>query len=195
MMTNRIPTKHIFALATMLMFMICVGMFASTRMSRANDILDDQDPGQPRGLVIMNRIYADVSDIRRCELWHIIAKSKEEMNRYDNQMRLLFHRIDDNITEYESLAPTDKEMMILTEFKRNWRLFIAEHNKIMDLSWQLRKEDALGLASGEANKYFEMASQAIVDLHAINGRLFPGAEPSIRETAWGPWLMGILAGI
>jgi len=189
MIRDRITTKLLCSLATLFVFVILAGMMAGARMSRANDIPDNRDAGHPGGLLMMHRIYTDVSDIRRCQLWHIIAKSKEEMNRYDDQIRLLFQRIYDNIARYESLASSKEETMLLGEFKRNWQWFIAEHNTIVELSWQLRKEDALALASGDANRFIDDASRAIVELHAFIGRLFSGARSNAGNRALDSWYM------
>lgn len=113
-----------------------------------------------------------VSDYRIKELEHVIASSKEEMDKYESEANALKTQIDDLITSYEKYADSDKEKAKLDEIRSHWQEYVTIHNTVIQYSRNMDTQNAMKLLNGEANTAKEVMQSSAIELAQLS---FEGA--------------------
>ncbi|HLL00157.1 MAG TPA: methyl-accepting chemotaxis protein [Myxococcaceae bacterium] len=144
---------------------------------------------------VLGQAEGDVADLRAAELAHVLATSRERMDQYEQIANKELASIDGYVNGYERLVSSEDERRIIGEFDRMLEGYLAEHRKVMDLSRQGRKEEALAALLGPMEQQFDTVSSKLEEIVDNNKRGAKAAEVhagNIFDTA-RVWVLSLLA--
>lgn len=104
------------------------------------------------------------SDFRLKEYRHIIAADNLEMDQVEQEMESLNIEIGKKMAEYEETIADDVDRELFNIVKTEWDTYLQINKQVIDLSRQMKTEEAMKLIRGGSKEAFDNASNALIKL-------------------------------
>lgn len=171
---------------------VFLGLFALGQLEKVNhtsvELLEHWMPGTQ----VLLEMKAGLIQLRAEELEHILATDEVKMRTHEKRMGELLDRLAAGRQEYERLPVLPEEKVIYAEFAKLWDEYKAEHDNVVLLSYENKKDEAvifnrgpLSRVYGELREQLEQLEQLVkvnIDGSAIASRA--GVEVYRDSRVW-----------
>lgn len=164
----KIGTKLGLGFAIVLLLMGIMGLSALMQMSKVNDQSTEITTNWLPATRFIMDLNTNTSDFRIAELAHIIATNEAEMQKLEAILQKLSGTIDANKKAYQALIASPEELALFDQFIKQYESYLQIHDKVLQLSRQLKTEEAMALINGESQKLFDASSATAVQLVELN---------------------------
>ncbi len=163
-----IKNKLITLFTFLLIVILGIGLYSVKSLNNVNNISTEIATQAIPGIRQSGNMNTMTSDYRILEFEHILSTSNEKMSELEKLMDQKNAEITKALDSYEKTitANTDKE--IFTTAKNEWSKYLEVHKKVIELSRQLKTEEAQTLINGDSKKAFDTASDSLVKLADFN---------------------------
>ena len=152
-----IKNKLVTAFSIILILLTGLGIISINFLSRVNEtstIIADQV--MPR-INCVNQINYEVARFRSFEFEHITLSAKEDMDALEKKMEENKANINKNIGLYQGYDNAEHIHMV----KAEWDKYLAEHDKLIQISRQLDINKSTEIINGESKNAFYNLSDAL----------------------------------
>jgi methyl-accepting chemotaxis protein len=108
------------------------------------------------------------SDFRSLEYSHIIAATPQEMERLEKEITVKSEAINKEFSKYEALISNDIDRNLYNKIKAEWVKYIEVNKKLLQISSELKTDEAVALMNGESQKLFDEVSNDLLELVKFN---------------------------
>jgi methyl-accepting chemotaxis protein len=180
----RISGKIIAVVSVVLILSMVQGIISLGQLSRVNDSTVEIAGKRLPSVRLIGRIQSLVGDFRRAEFQHLLSEKKEDMDKYEKRMLSELVELKTLTTEQEKRMTLAEEKTLYAEFSSNLTSFLAQHEKLLELSRKDKKK-ALDALRGDSYKFFLAASAALEKQVALNDKLAADSYKSSAATFAG----------
>jgi hypothetical protein len=156
---------------TVTLLLVCalmagLGVFMLAQMSRVGATTRDLEAAIP-GVIALGEINSSRSDLRAAELQHILARTSEEQDKWEELMATHMERIEKSQAIYEPLIRSAEERSTYDTFMALWADYIVDRMETLALS---RAHDSAGAAKRLeiSTQKFQQATAALTHLAELN---------------------------
>ncbi|MBJ6750603.1 methyl-accepting chemotaxis protein [Geomonas anaerohicana] len=174
----KIGGKILAVVASVLLLATALGLFSIWQLARLNHDTTEVTTQWLPGVNALDDMRIGMGDVRNAEFQHVLATSPEEMKKFEKTLEEEITGIKKVTAQYEKLADTAEEKKSLQEFTAEWGQYLADHQKVIELSRQNKKQQALALLQGDGAKSFTEAVASIEKGVAMNDK---GAEEAAHR--------------
>jgi methyl-accepting chemotaxis protein len=144
----KIATKLIVAFGVVQLLSLFLGINAITAMGNINQASDDLTRNWMPSVQAVMTMRIEIGDFRRWELAHILTGDDKNHATYEKHMDDTLAALKAANERYQKLISSPEERALYDGYTRLWQDFLAEHNKLVELSRKGQKEDARAVALG-----------------------------------------------
>ncbi|QRK10183.1 MCP four helix bundle domain-containing protein [Archangium violaceum] len=188
--------KLLFAFLVLLGFSTFQGLFAIARMDAMRGASDEVSLDRLPSIIHLADASDRMSSFRRAELLHSLARDEALQNDYERRMRDDREKLEQSLARFESLSSSEEERRALEEFRRLWKRYEADHDKIIEFSKAKQITEALELITNHSHHSFTSANtqlQALRDINYKASQTAVGNSNATHEDARG-WIQWVLGG-
>ncbi|MDC8758860.1 methyl-accepting chemotaxis protein [Janthinobacterium fluminis] len=197
----KIATKLICSFSAVLVLTVILGVSGIFSMSRINAASTELSEDWMPSVQAVMTIRTDLGDLRRWELSHILYPDEAGMALPEKKMTEILAQLKTDADRYVKLINSPEERTLFDEFVRVNDAYLPEHNKMIELSRQMKKDEARALLSGPTSKMQAQMTEVIGKLVALNidggaaaSKAADQAYASARMTGIGLLLGSVLIG-
>ncbi|MDO9371033.1 MAG: methyl-accepting chemotaxis protein, partial [Gammaproteobacteria bacterium] len=147
---------------------IGMGIYSVGALGKVNGIATEMEANWLPSTRLTSDMNTNTSDYRIAELQHILSLTPEEMAGWEKAMTATLAGLNKNQGVYEPLISSTEERALYEGFRQAWAAYMAEHEKIAQLSRENKNEEAKALIRGESQKRFDEASNRLIELANLN---------------------------
>jgi len=190
----RIATKLLISFLLIILVMTFVGLFAVNQMARVNaatmEIARKWLPAVRISLT-QERVLARV---RSTEFQHILA-NPETMAGLESSLRERYAEFAQLQDEYQRLPLSAAEQAGYEEIKKTLAAYLVEHKKIIALSRENRKDEAMALTKGDSLKAYRAIDRQFSELRKLSTSGSAEADQRANDiySTSQRWIMILLA--
>jgi methyl-accepting chemotaxis protein len=195
----KISAKLALAFGAMLTLTVVLGVFALYQISQLTRNTEDIAGNWLPSVQAAGELNAQLALIRRQELQHVMAVDPAELDDFEKRMDKTLTQSRATIERYEKHISSPEERKLYDQFSEQWRVYLAEHDKLIPLSRSgvEHKEAARALMNATSRKALRAAEAKLQDLVALNAK---GADVATVDARAGAeaarlWVVGLLIGI
>ena len=164
----KIATKLIWSFGAVLVLTTVLGVTGIFSMGRINaastELSEDWMPSVQAAMTLK----ADLGDLRRWELSHLLYPDEAGMALPEKRMIEILALLKTDSERYAKLISNPEEKTLYDELMKLNDSYLPEHNKMIELSRQLKKDEARALLAGPTSKMLGEMTERINKLVAIN---------------------------
>lgn len=169
MMTKfTIKTRLIISFALLVFMLGGLGIYSISAVRAVNaqstTINEDWLPGMDTAH-IMNTI---ISDYRILEMEHITADEMAGMQETERMMQEAKAGFEKQLSKYETAVSEGQEKELLSNVKEQWKQYIDTSSKMIEMSRQLKRAEALDFMQGESRQVFDQFTDNLLELVTYN---------------------------
>jgi methyl-accepting chemotaxis protein len=165
-----IKNKLILILAFLLIVLVGIGVYSEKILKAVNErstiIVAESIPGIQKS----SNANTMTSDYRILEFEHIIAVSNEDMNKIEKSMEKTNNEINKELGDYEKTITTDDDRAMYNTVKSEWAKYLEVHKMVIELSKQLKTQEAIKIMNNEGKQSFDAAANALLKLVEYNNK-------------------------
>ncbi len=154
---------------------ICLGLYFVVSLGNMRKQADEMGVEALPGIDYAHSIKTNVTGFRLAQLQHILSTSKTEMGEYENNMNEIVNSISTTINNYYDIVKNDSDRELLQAISSQWEEYLLLNATFIDLSAQLKSNEARSFLNGVAQKVYDEMSQ--------NCLLLVGLEQNQSEAA------------
>jgi len=127
---NNIDKKLIIAILCFFLLIVIVGLFTATHAGMVSQ-------GNSERLAdskILSEIYKNTLEYRLAEMEHVLSLKEEEMNEYENRMKLVLQRVKRNQEKYRNMLSSQEKREMYEKFISDWQAYLENSRKSIALS-------------------------------------------------------------
>jgi len=83
---------------------------------------------------ILSEIYKNTLEYRLAEMEHVLSLKEEEMNEYENRMKLVLQRVKRNQEKYRNMLSSQEKREMYEKFISDWQAYLENSRKSIALS-------------------------------------------------------------
>nr|WP_315399427.1 methyl-accepting chemotaxis protein [uncultured Duganella sp.] len=164
----KIATKLIASFGLVLLLTLVLGLASMWSTSRVNQASSDMAENWMPSVRMAMELRADVGEFRRWELAHMLNTETARYATYDKRFDETLALIKTHRAAYEKLINSPEEGAIVADFDKAWTSFLEDHAKMIKLSADGRKEEALDLSRGASATKLAAVTDATGKLVKLN---------------------------
>jgi methyl-accepting chemotaxis protein len=196
-MNRKIATKLLLSFVTVLGLMSALGLFAVYQMDKVNDAATEIAHKWEPGIRISLMLERTLVRVRSTEFQHILG-NEQTMATLEKALTERYAEFATLETQYRQLGLTAEEASAFDQLSKTLAAYLVEHKKIIALSRDNHKEDALALTKGDSLKAYRAIEKQFATLRQAN--IDHKEEANTRaDQVFGSsqrWIIGLLvAGI
>ena len=196
-MNRKIATKLLLSFVTVLGLMSALGLFAVYQMNKVNDAATEIAHKWEPGIRISLMLERTLVRVRSTEFQHILG-NEQTMATLEKALTERYAEFATLETQYRQLGLTAEEASAFDQLSKTLAAYLVEHKKIIALSRDNHKEDALALTKGDSLKAYRAIEKQFATLRQAN--IDHKEEANTRaDQVFGSsqrWIIGLLvAGI
>lgn len=177
-MLRTIKGKLISIFSFLVIVMVFLGVYSVNNLRSVNDIStvisDDIIPG----IRYSKDFDSMTSDYRILEYEHIISEDKESMDSKEKAMKDKENEIANVMSEYKKYITSSEDQALFKLAEDSWNQYLTLHKNIIELSKELKTNEAMKIMNGEGKKLFDDVSSNLVKLSDLNEKY--AAEESAK---------------
>jgi len=166
-----IKLKLIFTFLIIIISVSVMSIYAVTTLDKINDQSTVIEQVWLPSVDYSNSINAMAANFRIKELQHVIATDEETMTKYEEEADAIQKELDDKIASYEQIVASEEDKATLGLIKEYWNSYREIHPQIIELSRQLKTQEAMSLLNGDSKKARDLLQEQIKLMveHSKNG--------------------------
>ncbi|MEC5159783.1 MULTISPECIES: methyl-accepting chemotaxis protein [unclassified Janthinobacterium] len=164
----KIATKLVWSFGAVLLLTVALGVSGIVSMARINAASAElSDKWMPSVQAVLT-VKSGLGELRRWELSHLLYPDAAGMALPEKRMAEILAQLKLDGDKYAKLISSQQERALYGEFVKLSDSYLPEHNKMIDLSRQLKKDEARALLSGPTSTMLAQMSTLINQLVALN---------------------------
>lgn len=171
----KIARKLLLSFSIAILLSISIGAFSIVQLSKVNAAAAEVATNWLPSIQVLGKIKMALARIRSFQQQHLLATTPDDMQTASNNATKHIEDLRVLWKKYESLVTEPEEKKIYAEVEKEITIYLGEHQKIMELSSSLKKDEALALMRGESTKIYRAMIPALDKLADVNDA---GAEAS-----------------
>ncbi|TAK97942.1 MAG: HAMP domain-containing protein [Aquabacterium sp.] len=190
----RLRTKLLSSFAVVATLTALLGLFSVTRLSTVNDqstFMADHWMASQR---LAGAINTTTGDYRVFELLIAGAQSESQHQALLQQMALKAAEVAKLQSAYAKQVAHPEEKKLWDSFQADWRTYLEEHDKFMQMLGSGRKDEAMAYASGPIEQLYERFGETLDKLTEFNTQGGQAASDQ-GDAIYAQARWGILVGI
>ena len=157
----KLSAKIAVSMGALAALMAVLGVYLIMQMSKVNDVATELSQRQMPLVEKMGVINNAASEYRLAEVLHIYATDSAQMREYEKQQQKWAGIIDDGIQKCEAMIAIGRTREIFQTYLVARQKYRDESQKVLELSRELRTEQAITLLLGESLKQYNLMSAAL----------------------------------
>ncbi|GKG94691.1 methyl-accepting chemotaxis protein [Desulfovibrionaceae bacterium] len=157
----KLSAKIAVSMGALAALMAVLGVYLIMQMSKVNDVATELSQRQMPLVEKMGVINNAASEYRLAEVLHIYATDSAQMREYEKQQQKWAGIIDDGIQKCEAMIAIGRTREIFQTYLVAQQKYRDESKKVLELSRELRTEQAITLLLGESLKQYNLMSAAL----------------------------------
>jgi len=117
---------------------------------------------------LLGELNSATSGFYIAEQGHVLNTDKTRMAEYEKSMNALFARIESSAARFNKLIASDVERRIFEDYRKHWKSYLEEHEKILSLSRGNRNEAARDLLQHVSNALYVKTGAELNKLAELN---------------------------
>jgi len=146
-----------------------LGIFSIAQLSKVNDVTVDITTNWLPSVELLGKVSGSLNLVRRVALAHSMTKDKDVLARYEKLGEGAVESLKELLVKYEKLITSDEERRLYDGFRTSWVSYIDYHNRVMTLSRDMKKDEAMAL-NVEAKKFFDESMDLLDQDIALNSK-------------------------
>jgi methyl-accepting chemotaxis protein len=122
------------------------------------------------GLTIINEAQTAIQRAERCLLVPEFFSDKKEMDHQLKGLSAAWARVDKGWKIYEALPQTAEEAVLWNKFKPAWEIWKKDHQQVIELTKNGKRDEALVFSTGKARESFQAAEKLLEDIIEFQNR-------------------------
>ena len=167
-MLKTIKSKLIFLVSILLAAIVFMGIYSLVTLKVVNNkstvIADEMVPG----IIYSEELNTMTSDFRMIEYQHIIAQSNQVMDEKEKVMDEKNKEIQNHMDSYKKTITTTDDQELFNTVQKEWEKYLGFNKKVIELSRQLKTEEAMKIMDKESKEAFDTASTNLLKLAVLN---------------------------
>jgi len=167
-MLKTIKSKLIFLVSILLAAIVFMGIYSLVTLKVVNNkstvIADEMVPG----IIYSEELNTMTSDFRMIEYQHIIAQSNQVMDEKEKAMDEKNKEIQNYMDSYKKTITTTDDQELFNTVQKEWEKYLGFNKKVIELSRQLKTEEAMKIMDKESKEAFDTASTNLLKLAVLN---------------------------
>jgi len=190
----KIATKLSLSFLTILLVLTFVGLFALSQMARVNKATAEIALKWVPAVRISLTQERVLARVRSTEFQHILGNA-ESMASLEKSLGERYAEFSQLQSEYEQLPLTAQEKAAYNQVKQTLAAYLVEHRKIIALSRDNRKDEALALTKGDSLKAYRAIDTEFAELRKLSaaGTVAANQHADDIYAASHRWIMILLA--
>ena len=190
----KIGSKLALLVSAVLAMLALVGIFSMLQLSRVNESTVDLATNTLPSIKALGNMERDMNEFRRYEFQHVLSTEKPDMDKWEASMAEALGNLKKNSAVYEPMISYPGEKEAYAEIRKNWDAFLVEHERIMALSRQNNKTEAVAVLRGDSTRLILATLGALEKDIVINEK---GGDTSYRKAiaVYDSSRVGIVAAI
>jgi methyl-accepting chemotaxis protein len=164
----KIATKLVLSFGAVLLLTAVMGASAILSMARINAASTELSDNWMPSVQAVLTVKSGLGELRRWELSHLLYPDAAGMALPEKRMAEILAQLKVDGDKYARLVSSPEERALYGEFVKLNDGYLPEHNKMIDLSHQLKKDEARALLSGPTSVMLGQMSAVIDKLVALN---------------------------
>lgn len=164
----KIRAKLLTGFGVVLVTMLFLGVFSIEKLQLVSKYVSTMASESMPSIHYASAVESDVSALRRQEFGHVLFDRKEEMDRYESQMKDSLSKLAKDRDNLEKLIKTDREKQLFADFNSAWSSYFTLHNRLLELSRAGKKAEAALLIRTEMRGVFDKLQKAAFSLDDSN---------------------------
>lgn len=194
-----IKAKLFAAFGIIMVIMLAVGIYSITSLKAVNQKSEEIAVNWMPSAVKANELNTLTSDFRLREYAHVVSENKQRMDTMEQNMLEINAQINQKIAEYEKLLSSEEDKRLLEDVKKEWATYLQVNKKVLDMSRQMKTEEAMAFISIDGKKSFDIASASLFKLVQFNSehsiKASEEADSIYSRTSWILYLSIAIASI
>src|SRR5450830_1389680 len=190
----KIATKLLISFLLILLLMAFVGLFALSQMAKVNAVTTEIAKKWVPAVRISLTQERVLARVRSTEFQHILGNA-ESMASLEKSLSERYAEFGQLQNEYEQLPLTAQEKIAYNQVKQTLAAYLVEHRKIITLSHDNRKDEALTLTKGDSLKAYRAIDTEFSELRKLSaaGTVAANQHADDIYVASHRWIMILLA--
>ena len=164
----KISRKLVLSFSLVLALTAALGVFSIAQLGAVNESTKDVVDNWMPSAILSSAINTDTSDFRIAELQHVMSLEDQEMAVIDKKISALGAQIEAKRLAYVKLISSPEEQKAFDAFGVSWNAYLGESKKLLALSRKNQNTEAIALMKGASQKEFDIASDDLTKLVALN---------------------------
>ncbi|QWV95677.1 MCP four helix bundle domain-containing protein [Geomonas oryzisoli] len=170
------------------------GIFSVIQLGRVYSSAHEMEVNWTPSIVAISNMNMITSDLRVAELQHIMSTSKQEMDSWEKEIADCIKAYRKNEATYKPLISSKEETELYGRIEALFQQYLAENQKLIELSRANRNDEAKALIRGKSQKLFTEFSDLLtkdVDLNVKGGLTETKHGAQLYQSA-RIWIFGAL---
>jgi methyl-accepting chemotaxis protein len=193
-MDRKIATKLLLSFVTVLGLMTALGIFSLYQMDKVNDTATEIAHKWEPSIRISLMLERTLVRVRSTEFQHILG-NQETMATLEKALADRYKEFSSLEEQYRKLDLTPEQASTFDQLSKTLAAYLVEHKKIIALSHDNHKEEALALTKGESLKAYRAIEKQFSTLRLANIEQKEAANTEadrVYNTSQN-WIIGVLA--
>ena len=166
----RIGTRLAAAFGLVLALVLAFGAFSISRLAALNGTTSEIEDNWLPSVRLISNMNALKAAFRVQEMLHILSTEEAAMREVEHRMDGLLQSIEKDKAEYAKLISSPAEDAMYKEFDANWKAYLVEHQKLLELSKANQTDQAKALILGESRRLYFASSKLLQQLVDLNNQ-------------------------
>jgi len=164
----KVANKIMLVVSAVLVLTAILGLLSSQKLKAVNGSTIDIATNWLPSVATLGEIGTATQSVRRLELRHILSTSKADKDSTEAQLSSALEDLKQAEARYEPMITSPEERSLYDQFRESWDGYMAEQQKILDLSRANKTEDAANLADGLSKEKFTSCIDLLAKDVALN---------------------------
>ncbi|AZV55764.1 methyl-accepting chemotaxis protein [Clostridium sp. AWRP] len=175
-MPKTIKSKLILLVVAVIISITSLGIYALITLDSVNKKSTIIDEIWIPAMQHSQNISDMTSDFRVLEYEHIIAVDSNTMNEKEQEMQSKIIQINSEIKSYEKSIYNTQDKNLIQDVKNEWNKYIDMHKQVIQLSRELKTDDAMKIMNSDSKKAFDELSSSSSKLVDFNKEMADSAS-------------------
>lgn len=170
-MLKTIKGKLIFLVVFFISIITFIGIYSVINLKVVNEKSTIIAEKMVPAIIYSEELNTMTSDFRLIEYEHIIADNNEEMGIKERFMEEKGKEIQDFLEKYKATIEVKQNEELYNVFEEKWMEYLVLHEKVVELSRQLKTEEAMKIMNNESRTAFDAASSSLLKLADLDKKM------------------------
>ncbi|WP_252235102.1 methyl-accepting chemotaxis protein [Clostridium sp. CH2] len=175
-MLKTIKSKLIFLVIIFVITIVFMGIYSTKTLNNVNQKSTIISKEFIPAIVYSEELNTMTSDFRLLEYSHIVATTPEIMEEKEKAMEEKEKEIQKKLDMYSKTIYREEDKELFDTVKEEWNKYLGLHNQVIDLSKELKTQEAMNIMSEDLREAFNKASSSLIKLADLNKKMTENAS-------------------